>query len=169
MASTSRGVTGGATALPWDARPKAKPSTHVPPPLDPVDAVHRLAGLGAYGVNFHDDDLVPFGSTASEREAIVKRFRRALDETGMKMPMATTNLFSQPVFKDGAFTANDREVRRYALQKVIRQIDLGAELGAPVFVFWGGREGVEADAAKPARDALERYREAMDFLCGYVR
>lgn len=139
------------------------------PPLDPVDSVHHLAELGAYGVNFHDDDLVPPGSTGAEREAILKRFRRALDDTGMKVPMATTNLFSQPVFKDGAFTANDREVRRYALQKTMRAIDVGAELGAPVYVFWGGREGVEADAAKPARDALERFREAIDFLSEYVR
>jgi xylose isomerase len=139
------------------------------PGLDPPETVRRLAELGAYGVCFHDDDLLPPTADDGERKRIKGEFRRALDETGMKVSMATTNLFTHPVFKDGAFTANDREVRRYALQKVVRAIDLGAELGAPLYVFWGGREGVEADAAKPARDALERYREAIDFLCGYVR
>jgi xylose isomerase len=130
--------------------------------------VRKLAELGAYGVCFHDDDLIPPGSDDSERERITGEFRSALDETGMKVSMATTNLFTHPVFKDGAFTSNDREVRRYALRKVMRGIDLGAELGAPLYIFWGGREGVEADAAKPARDALERFREALDFLCEYV-
>jgi xylose isomerase len=139
------------------------------PGVSPPDMVRKLAELGAYGVCFHDDDLLPPTADEQERERIKADFKRALDETGMKVSMATTNLFTHPVFKDGAFTANDREVRRYALQKVMRAIDLGAELGAPIYVFWGGREGVEADAAKPARDALERYREAIDFLCGYVR
>jgi xylose isomerase len=138
------------------------------PGLSPPDTVRKLAELGAYGVCFHDDDLLPPTAGDPERERIKADFRKALDETGMKVSMATTNLFSHPVFKDGAFTANDREVRRYALQKGMRAIDVGAELGAPIYVFWGGREGVEADAAKPARDALERYREAIDFLCGYV-
>jgi xylose isomerase len=139
------------------------------PRLEPTETVRRLAELGAYGVCFHDDDLLPPGADDGERERIKSDFRKALDETGMTVSMATTNLFTHPVFKDGAFTANDRAVRRYALQKVVRAIDVGAELGAPIYVFWGGREGVEADAAKPARDALERYREAIDFLCGYVR
>ncbi len=139
------------------------------PGLAPWDIVRKLAELGAYGVCFHDDDLLPPLASDSEREGIKAEFRKALDETGMKVSMAPTTLFTQPVFKDGAFTANDREVRRYALQKVMRAMDVGAELGAPVYVFWGGREGVEADAAKPARDALERYREAIDFLCEYVR
>ena len=138
------------------------------PGLKPADSVRKLAELGAYGVCFHDDDLIPPGSDDSERERIKGEFRRALDETAMKVSMATTNLFTHPVFKDGAFTSNDREVRRYALQKVMRGIDLGAELGAPLYIFWGGREGVEADAAKPAGDALERFREALDFLCEYV-
>jgi xylose isomerase len=138
------------------------------PGLRPADSVRKLAELGAYGVCFHDDDLIPPGSDDSERERIKGEFRSALDETGMKVSMATTNLFTHPVFKDGAFTSNDREVRRYALQKVMRGIDLGAELGAPLYIFWGGREGVEADAAKPAGDALERFREALDFLCEYV-
>ncbi|TML63150.1 MAG: xylose isomerase [Actinobacteria bacterium] len=139
------------------------------PPLEPVDAVHHLADLGAYGVNFHDSDLVPDGSSAAEREAIVKRFRRALDQTGMKVPMATTNLFSNPVFKDGAFTANDSAVRRYALAKTLDAIELGVELGATVYVMWGGREGVECDAAKDARSALDRYAEAVNACCAHVR
>jgi xylose isomerase len=138
------------------------------PPLDPVEAVERLAELGAYGVNFHDDDLVPPGSSASEREAILKRFRRALDDTGLRVPMATTNLFSHPVFKDGAFTANDPEVRRHALRKTLDAIDLGAELGAEVYVMWGGREGVEADAAKDVPTALDCYAEAINLCCEYI-
>jgi xylose isomerase len=141
----------------------------VRPPLDPVDSVRRLAELGAYGVNFHDDDLVPFGSSPAEREAIVKRFRTALDETGIKVPMATTNLFSQPVFREGAFTANDPDVRRYSVAKTFEAIDLGAELGAAVYVMWGGREGLECEAAKSVRLALDRYREAVDLCCAYIR
>jgi xylose isomerase len=113
-------------------------------PLDPVEVVHRLADMGAYGVNFHDNDLVPFGSSAQEREAILKRFRHALDQTGLRVPMATTNLFSRPVFKEGAFTANDPGVRRLAVAKALDAIDLGVECGATIFVLWGGREGVEA-------------------------
>jgi xylose isomerase len=139
------------------------------PGLTPSGTVRKLAELGAYGVCFHDDDLLPPGAGDSERERIKGEFKRALEETGMKVSMATTNLFTHPVFKDGAFTSNDRAVRRYAIQKVMRAMDLGAEVGAPLYVFWGGREGVEADAAKPARDALERFREAIDFLCEYVR
>ncbi|GBD84082.1 xylose isomerase [bacterium BMS3Abin02] len=138
------------------------------PPLDPVDSVHRLADLGAYGVSLHDNDLVPLGATSAERKAAVARFRKALDETGMKVTMSTTNLFGHPAFKDGAFTSNDRGVRRFAIAKTMRAIDLGAELGAGVHVFWGGREGAESMAAKPAETALDRYREAMNFLAGYV-
>jgi xylose isomerase len=138
-------------------------------PLDPVDVVHRLADLGAYGVNFHDDDLVPFDATPAERSAIVDRFRAALDATGMKVPMATTNLFSRPVFKEGAFTANDPRVRRVAVRKTCEAIDLGAELGAEIYVMWGGREGVEADAAKDVRAALDRYKEAVDLCCEHIR
>ncbi|MGA3057333.1 MAG: xylose isomerase [Candidatus Limnocylindrales bacterium] len=136
--------------------------------LDPNDSVRKLAELGAYGISMHDDDLVPFDATAAERDAIVARFRKTLDDTGMVVAMATTNLFGHPVFKDGAFTSNDRAVRRYAIAKTMRAIDLGAELGAKIYVFWGGREGVEAMAAKRPADALDRYREAMDFLCEYV-
>src|SRR5947209_3012097 len=139
------------------------------PRLDPVESVERLAELGAYGVNFHDDDLIPPGSTPADREAIVKRFRRALDQTGMKVPMATTNLFSDPVFKDGGLTANDADVRRYALAKTLDAIELGVELGAHVYVMWGGREGCESDAAKDVRAALDRYAEAVDVCCAHVR
>lgn len=141
----------------------------VRPPLDPVEAVHRLADLGAYGVNFHDDDLVPHGASLRERDAIVRRFRGALADSGLCVPMATTNLFSLPVFKDGAFCANDPAVRRFALAKTLDAIDLGVELGARTYVMWGGREGTECDAAKDVRLALDRYREAVDTCCAYVR
>ncbi|MCX4445693.1 xylose isomerase [Streptomyces sp. NPDC087866] len=136
--------------------------------IDPVDSVKRLAELGAYGVTFHDDDLIPFGSTDTERESVVKRFRQALDAAGLVVPMATTNLFTHPVFKDGAFTANDRDVRRYALRKTIRNIDLAVELGATTYVAWGGREGSESGAAKDIRVALDRMKEAFDLLGDYV-
>jgi xylose isomerase len=136
--------------------------------VDPVEAVERLAELGAYGVNFHDDDLVPYGAPVAEREVILKRFRKALDTTGMKVPMATTNLFYLPIFKEGAFTANDPQVRRFAVRKTIESIDLGAELGAEVYVMWGGREGVEAEAAKDVRAALDRYKEAVDLCCEHI-
>ncbi|RPK87989.1 Xylose isomerase [Streptomyces sp. ADI98-12] len=138
------------------------------PALDPVTSVHRLAELGAHGVTFHDDDLIPFGASQGEREAVVKRFRQALDATGMKVPMATTNLFTHPVFKDGGFTANDRDVRRYALRKTLRNIDLAAELGATTYVAWGGREGAESGGAKDVRQALDRMKEAFDLLGQYV-
>ncbi len=136
--------------------------------IDPVDSVRKLAELGAYGVCLHDDNLVPPGSSAAERDRIVSRFQAALKETGMVVSMATTDLFHHPVFKDGAFTSNDRGVRRYAIAKTLKALDLGAELGAPIYVFWGGREGVEAMAAKRPGDALERYREAMNFFCDYA-
>jgi len=136
--------------------------------LDPCDSVRRLGALGASGVCFHDDDLIPPGSTASERDSIVRRFMTALTEAGVSTTMATTNLFYDPVFRDGAFTSNDPRVRRYAVAKVMRGLDLAADLGAPVYVFWGGREGVESLVAKDARLALDRYKEAIDFLCGYV-
>ncbi|MDJ0385361.1 xylose isomerase [Streptomyces sp. G-G2] len=150
----------------WQGRDPFGDATR--PALDPVETVQRLAGLGAYGVTFHDDDLIPFGASESEREHTVKRFRSALDSAGLKVPMATTNLFTHPVFKDGAFTANDRDVRRYALRKTIRNIDLAAELGASVYVAWGGREGAESGAAKDVRTALDRLKEAFDLLGEYV-
>jgi xylose isomerase len=137
-------------------------------PLDPADAVRGLAEIGAMGVNLHDNDLVPWGASAAERDRIVSRFKAALEETGMRVPMATTNLFGHPAFKDGAFTSNDRGVRRAAIGKTMRAIDLGAELGAETYVFWGGREGTEAGVAKDPRDALDRFREALDVLAEYV-
>jgi xylose isomerase len=136
-------------------------------PLDPVDSVHKLAELGAWGISLHDEDLIPYGTSAAERDRIVDRLKAALDETGLGVGMATTNLFGHPAFKDGAFTSNDRGVRRAAIGKAMRAIDLGAELSAEVFVFWGGREGTEAGAAKDPRDALERYREAINVLNDY--
>ncbi|MGO4689759.1 xylose isomerase [Glaciibacter sp. 2TAF33] len=137
-------------------------------PLDVVEAVHRLSDLGAYGLTFHDDDLFAFGSTDADRQTQIDRLKGALDATGLVVPMVTTNLFSAPVFKDGGFTSNDRSVRRFALRKVIRQLELGVELGAKTFVMWGGREGAEYDAAKDIRQALERYREAVNLLGDYV-
>ncbi len=138
------------------------------PALDSVEAVHRLAELGAYGITCHDDDLIPFGASAAQRDRIVERFRKALSEAGLVVPMMTTNLFTHPVFKDGGFTANDRDVRRFALRKVLRNIELAAELGAGTYVLWGGREGAEYDAAKDVRAALDRYREALNTLTAFV-
>src|SRR6187551_475928 len=136
--------------------------------LDVVHAVEKLAELGAYGLTFHDDDLFAFGSTDAEREKQIGRLKQALADTGLIVPMVTTNLFSAPVFKDGGFTSNDRGVRRYAMRKAMRQLDLGAELGAKTFVMWGGREGAEYDAAKDIRGALDRYREAVNVFAQYV-
>ena len=149
----------------WQARDPFGDPTR--PALDPVESVHRLADLGAWGITFHDDDLMPFGADEQVRQEHVKRFRAALDETGMVVPMVTTNLFTHPVFKDGGLTSNDRSVRRFALRKVMRNLDLAAELGAATYVFWGGREGAETDAAKDVRSALERYREGLDLLAQY--
>lgn len=136
--------------------------------VSPPTIVKRLSELGAYGVNLHDNDLVPIEATATERDRIVREFKQALDDCGMKVPMATTNLFYDPVFKDGAFTSSDPRVRFYALQKTMRSMDLGAELGAHIYVFWGGREGAEVDAAKDPREALKWNREALNFLCEYA-
>ena len=150
----------------WQARDPFGDPTRAP--IDPVESVHRLAELGAYGVTFHDNDLIPFGSDDDTRTGLIERFQKALAETGMAVPMMTTNLFSHPVFKDGAFTSNDRSVRRFALRKTMRNLDLAAELGASTYVFWGGREGTETDAAKDVRVALDRYREGIDTLAQYV-
>ncbi len=150
----------------WQARDPFGDATRGP--LDPVRSVNELAARGAYGVTFHDDDLIPFGSDESARAGHIARFKKALAETGMKIPMATTNLFSHPVFKDGALTSNDRDIRRFALRKVMRNIDLAAELGAQIYVCWGGREGAESDGAKDAYVALERYREGFNVLGQYV-
>jgi xylose isomerase len=137
--------------------------------VSPVTIVRKLAELGAYGVNLHDNDLVPSGASAAERDKIVREFKQALADTGMKCPMATTNLFTDPAFKDGAFTSRDARVRAYALQKTLAAIDLGVELGATTYVCWGGREGVETNAAKDPRTALGWYRDAVNYLCEYVR
>jgi len=137
--------------------------------LSPVQIVHLLAEVGAYGVNFHDNDLVPIDATPAERDQIVRDFKQALNETGLVVPMATTNLFGDPAFKDGAFTSNDPKVRAYALQKTMQSIDLGVELGAKVYVFWGGREGTETDASKNPQDGVKRMRDALNFFCGYAK
>ena len=134
----------------------------------PADLVRLLGEVGAYGVNFHDNDLIPIDASPSEADAIKKEFRRALDETGIVVPMATTNLFGDPIFKDGAFTSNDSKVRAYALQKTMNAIDLGVEFGAKIYVFWGGREGTETDSSKSAVDSIKRSREAMNFVCEYA-
>jgi len=150
----------------WQARDPFGDATREA--LDPVRTVNELAARGAYGVTFHDDDLIPFGSSEADRQGHIDRFKAALASSGMKVPMATTNLFTHPVFKDGAFTSNDRDIRRYAIKKVMRNIDLAAELGAEIYVAWGGREGAESDGAKDAYVALDRFREAFNTLGQYV-
>ena len=150
----------------WQARDPFGDATREA--LDPVRTVNELAARGAYGVTFHDDDLIPFGSNDSDRQTHIDRFKAALATSGMKVPMATTNLFSHPVFKDGAFTSNDRDIRRYSIKKTMRNIDLAAELGAEIYVAWGGREGAESDGAKDAYVALDRFREAFNTLGQYV-
>jgi len=135
----------------------------------PAELVYLLGEVGAYGVNFHDNDLIPIDATPAEAEAIKKEFRKALNDTGLVVPMATTNLFGDPIFKDGAFTSNDPKVRAYAIQKTLKAIDLGVEFGAKIYVFWGGREGTESDSSKNPAEAIKRNREAMNFLCEYVR
>lgn len=137
-------------------------------PFSPEHIVENLSRLGAYGVNLHDNDLVPFGASSAEHDRIVKSFKSALEDHGMKVPMATTNLFTHPVFKEGAFTSNDPDVREFALKKTLRAIDLGADLGAGIYVFWGGREGSEVDASKQLPDGYKYFRDALNFLCSYV-
>jgi len=134
----------------------------------PAELVYLLGEVGAYGVNFHDNDLIPIDATPAEAEAIKKEFRKALNDTGLVVPMATTNLFGDPIFQDGAFTSNDPKVRAYAIQKTLNAIDLGVEFGAKTYVFWGGREGTESDSSKNPAEAIKRNREAMNFLCEYV-
>ncbi|MGW9629511.1 xylose isomerase [Agromyces sp. NPDC055520] len=150
----------------WEAQDQFGGASRAP--VDTVEAVHKLAELGAYGMTFHDDDLFPFESDDASRQREIDRLKQAMADTGIVIPMVTTNLFSHPVFKDGGFTSNDRDVRRFALRKVLRNVDLAAELGAETFVMWGGREGSEYDAAKDVRAALARYREAVDLLSDYV-
>jgi xylose isomerase len=141
--------------------------TQVREKLSPTQIVEMLAEVGAYGVNFHDNDLVPIDATASERDQIVRDFRNACGENGIKVPMATVNLFYEPVFRDGAFTANDARVRAYALQKTMQAMDLGKEFDAEIFVLWGGREGTETDACRRPDEAIKRLREALNYLCEY--
>ena len=138
------------------------------PPMPADRAVRKLAELGAYGVNFHDNDVFPFDASPSERDGDIAAFRKALEDTGVIVTTATTNLFGHPIFKDGAFTANEREIRRFALAKVMRNLDLAAELGAKTYIFWGGREGAESGAAKDIQTALSRYAEGLNLLCEYV-
>lgn len=138
-------------------------------PLDPIESVYKLAELGAYGITFHDDDLVPFGTKAAERDAIIAKLKKALADTGLVVPMVTTNTFTQPLFKDGSFTSNRRNVRRYGLRKVLRQVELAAELGAHTFVMWGGREGAEYDTSKDINAALDRYAEGIDTVAAYIK
>jgi len=139
------------------------------PSIYPADFVRKLGELNVWGVSFHDDDLLPYGSSVAEQDKIKKDFRQALDDSGVVVSMATTNLFTHPVFKDGAFTSNDPQIRKYAIKKVLNSLDVGAEFGAPTAVFWGGREGVEAAGSKNPLDALERYREAFNFITGYIK
>ena len=151
----------------WPARDQFGDATR--PDLDPVESVHRLAELGASYVTFHDDDVVPFGSDDAARDKVMARFKDALAETGIEVEMVTTNTFTHPIFKDGAFTSNDRRVRRYGLRKIVRNVDLAAELGAKTFVMWGGREGAEYDAAKDLYAAHERYAEGIDTVAAYIK
>ena len=156
----------GLWTIGWQARDPFGDATRGA--LDPVRSVNELAARGAHGVTFHDDDLIPFGSDDSSRRGHIDRFKKALADTGMKAPMATTNLFTHPVFKDGAFTSNDKDIRRYAIRKVMRNIELAVELGAETYVCWGGREGAESDAAKDGYVAMERFREAFNVLGDFV-
>jgi len=142
--------------------------SEVRPAKSPAELVYLLAEVGAYGVNFHDNDLIPIDATLSEAVSIKREFRKALDDTGLVVPMATTNLFGDPIFKDGAFTSNDPRVRAYALQKTMKAIELGVEFGAWIYVFWGGREGTESDSSKNAVEAIKRSQEALNYLCEYV-
>ncbi len=166
QASPADKFTFGLWTVGWPARDPFGDATRAP--VDPVESVHQLAAIGAYGVTLHDDDLVAPDASESEREATIERFTKALDETGLKVPMMTTNLFTHPVFKDGGFTSNDRSVRRYAIRKVMLNLDLAARFGAHTYVMWGGREGAEYDMAKDVRAALDRYREAVDTLADYA-
>jgi xylose isomerase len=140
----------------------------VRPRVSPNEIVRKLGELGAYGVNLHDNDLVPHDATPPERDRIVREFKQTLNDAGVRVPMATTNLFGDPVFRDGAFTSNDRLVRQYALQKTMRAMDLGVELGAETYVFWGGREGTETNAGKNVQEAMKWFRDALNYLCEYA-
>src|SRR5690606_32975589 len=151
----------------WNAQDPFGAATR--PWLDPVESVHKLAELGAAHVTFHDDDVVPFGSDAAERDRILARSRQALSDTGITVEMVTTNTFTHPIFKDGAFTSNNRDVRRYALRKILRNVDLAASLDADTFVMWGGREGAEYDSAKDLYAAHQAYADGIDTVAAYIK
>lgn len=151
----------------WAARDQFGKASR--PDLDPMESIRKLKELGAWGFTFHDNDVIPFDATAGERDAIITRLKETIDETGMVCEMVTTDTFAEPIFKDGAFTSNDRRVRRYGLRKVLRNVDLAAELGAETFVMWGGREGVEYDSSKDLLAALDRYAEGIDTVAGYIK
>ena len=157
----------GLWTIDWNGQDQFGSGTR--PHLDPVAVLEKLKEYGAWGITLHDDDLIPFGTADAEREKIIARFEQGLADTGIVCEMVTTNTFSHPLFKDGGFTANDRSVRRYGLRKVLRNVDLAARLGATTFVMWGGREGAEYDWSKDYHAALERYREGIDSVAGYIK
>src|SRR5664279_1325250 len=157
----------GLWTVSWQARDPFGDATRAP--LDPIEAIDQLAAAGAWGVTFHDDDLIPFGSDAATRDKLIAGFKDACARNNITIEMVTTNLFTHPVFKDGGLTSNDRSVRRFALRKVLRNVELTAELGAQTFVMWGGREGSEYDGSKDIAAALERYREGVDTIAGYIK
>jgi xylose isomerase len=157
----------GLWTVSWQGRDPFGDATR--PALDPIEAVEKLAEAGVWGITFHDDDLIPFGSDAATRDALIAGFKDACASNNITVEMVTTNLFTHPVFKDGGFTSNDRSVRRFALRKVLRNVDLTAELGAQTFVMWGGREGSEYDGSKDLNSAFDRYREGVDTVAGYIK
>src|SRR6478735_6632251 len=157
----------GLWTVSWQARDPFGDATR--PPLDPIEAIDQLAAAGAWGVTFHDDDLIPFGSDAATRDKLIAGFKEACARNSITIEMVTTNLFTHPVFKDGGLTSNDRSVRRFALRKVLRNVDLTAELGAKTFVMWGGREGAEYDGSKDVHAVLDRYAEGVDTIAGYIK
>ncbi len=139
----------------------------VRPRLSPGEIVALLGEVGAWGVNLHDNDLVPIDATPGERDRLVRDFSRTCEQHGLVVPMVTTNLFTDPAFKDGAFTANDPAVRALAVQKAMSAMDLGTQLGAKILVMWGGREGTDTDGCRRPDVAIQRLREAVNFLCEY--
>ena len=157
----------GLWTIGWNAQDPFGPATRGP--VEAVTALRKLSELGAYGMTFHDDDLFPFGCSDADRRAAIDTLKKTCEETGMVIPMITTNTFSHPVFKDGGVTSNDRDVRRFTVRKILRNIDLAAELGAKTFVMWGGREGAEYDSAKDLKAAHDRYREGIDTVAGYIK
>ena len=151
----------------WAARDQFGQASR--PDLDPFDSIRKLSELGAWGFTFHDNDVIPFNASEDERERLIKKIESTIEETGMTCEMVTTDTFAEPIFKDGAFTSNDRDVRRYALRKVLRNVDLAGRLGAETFVMWGGREGSEYDSSKDLYASLDRYAEGIDTVAGYIK